>query len=43
MVSAGRAPFFASYTLAFALKLRKKHDKTSARVVSCATQADSVQ
>jgi len=30
--SAGRAPFFASFTLAFALQLRKKHGKTSVRV-----------
>jgi hypothetical protein len=36
-------PVFASYTLAFALQLRKKHGKTSARVVSRTTQADSVQ
>ena len=26
-------PVYASYTLAFALKLRKKHGKTSVRVV----------
>jgi hypothetical protein len=32
-----------SYTLAFALKLRKKHRKTSARVAARATQADTVQ
>jgi len=30
--SAGRAPSFASFTLAFALQLRKKHGKTSIRV-----------
>jgi len=30
--SAGRAPFFASFILAFALQLRKKHGKTSVRV-----------
>jgi hypothetical protein len=29
----GPCPFFASYTLAFALRLRKKHGKTSVRVV----------
>jgi hypothetical protein len=29
----GPCPVFASYTLAFALKLRKKHGKTSVRVV----------
>jgi hypothetical protein len=29
----GRCPVFASYTLAFALQLRKKHGKTSVRVV----------
>ena len=28
----GPCPVFASYTLAFALKLRKKHGKTSVRV-----------
>jgi len=30
--SAGRAPVFASFTLAFALQLTKKHGKTSVRV-----------
>jgi len=30
--SADRAPVFASFTLAFALQLRKKHGKTSVRV-----------
>jgi len=30
--SAGRAPVFASFTLAFALQLRKNHGKTSVRV-----------
>jgi hypothetical protein len=29
----GRCPVFARYTLAFALQIRKKHGKTSARVV----------
>jgi hypothetical protein len=29
----GPCPFFASYTLAFALQMRKKHGKTSVRVV----------
>jgi hypothetical protein len=29
----GPCPIFASYTLAFALQLRKKHGKTSVRVV----------
>ena len=29
----GPCPVFASYTLAFALQLRKKHVKTSVRVV----------
>jgi hypothetical protein len=28
----GPCPIFASYTLAFALQLRKKHGKTSVRV-----------
>jgi hypothetical protein len=32
-----------SYSLAFALQLRKKHRKTSARVAACKTQADRVQ
>jgi aspartate-semialdehyde dehydrogenase len=30
--SAGRAPSFAGFTLAFALQLREKHGKTSVRV-----------
>jgi hypothetical protein len=29
----GLYPIFASYTLAFALQLRKKHGKTSVRLV----------
>jgi len=29
----GLCPIFASYTLAFALQLRKKHGKTSVRLV----------
>jgi hypothetical protein len=29
----GPCPIFASYTLAFALQMRKKHGKTSVRVV----------
>jgi len=36
-VSAGRAPTFASYTLAFALQVRKNYGKPSVRV----TQARS--
>ena len=32
VVECGPCPVFASFTLAFALKLRKKHGKTSARV-----------
>jgi hypothetical protein len=32
--NAGCAPVFGSYTLAFALQLRKKHEKTSVRVVT---------
>ena len=32
--SAGRAPTFASYTLTFALQLRKKHGKTSVRLIN---------
>jgi hypothetical protein len=30
--SCGPCPLFASFTLAFALKLREKHGKTSVRV-----------
>jgi hypothetical protein len=33
MVKYGPCPVFASYTLAFALQLRKKHGETSVRVV----------
>jgi hypothetical protein len=33
MEEGGLCPVFASYTLAFALQLRKKHGKTSVRVV----------
>jgi hypothetical protein len=36
-------PVFASYTLEFALQLRKKHGKTSARVSARTTQADTVK
>jgi hypothetical protein len=32
MEECGPCPVFASYTLAFALKLRKKHGKSSVRV-----------
>jgi hypothetical protein len=32
-----------SYSLAFALQLRKKHGKPSARVAARTTQADTVQ
>jgi hypothetical protein len=32
-VKCGPCPVFASYTLAFALQLRKKHAKTSVRVI----------
>jgi hypothetical protein len=41
--SAGRAPSLTSYTLAFALQLRKKHGKTSVRVASGTSQTDTVQ
>jgi hypothetical protein len=34
---------FASYTLAFALQLIKKHGNTSVRVAAHTTQADTVQ
>jgi hypothetical protein len=33
MEECGPCPVLASYTLAFALQLRKKHGKTSVRVV----------
>jgi hypothetical protein len=33
MEECGSCPVFASYTLAFALELRKKHGKTSVRLV----------
>jgi hypothetical protein len=36
-------PVFASYTLAFALQLKKKHEKTSVRVAALTSQADTVQ
>jgi hypothetical protein len=36
-------PVFASYTLTFALQLREKHGKTSARVAARTSQADTVQ
>ena len=39
----GPCPVLASYTLAFALQLRKKHGKTSVRVAARSTQADTVQ
>jgi hypothetical protein len=32
-----------SYTLAFALQLRKKHGKTSVRVAACTSQAETVK
>jgi hypothetical protein len=36
-------PVFGSYTLAFALQLKKKHGKTSVRVAARTSQADTVQ
>jgi hypothetical protein len=33
LVQCGPCPIFAGFTLAFALQLRKKHGKTSVRVV----------
>jgi hypothetical protein len=36
--SVGRAPSLTSYTLAFALQLRKKHGKTSVRVAARTSQ-----
>jgi hypothetical protein len=41
--SAGRAPSLTSYTLAFALQLRKKHGETSVRVAARTSQTDTVQ
>jgi hypothetical protein len=35
----GPCPVLASYILAFALQLRKKHGKTSVRVVMCSNNA----
>jgi len=34
--SAGRVPFFAGFTLEFALQLRKKHGKTSVKILKIA-------
>jgi hypothetical protein len=42
-VECGPCPVFASYTLAFALQLRKKHGKTSVRVAARTSQTDTVQ
>jgi hypothetical protein len=39
----GPCPVFASYTLAFALQLRKKHGKTPVRVAARTSQADTVK
>ena len=39
----GPCPVLASYTLAFALQLRKKHGKTSVRVEDSATDKTSVR
>jgi hypothetical protein len=36
-------PVFASYTLEFALQLKKKRGKTSVRVAARRSQADTVQ
>jgi hypothetical protein len=41
--SADHAPSLTSYTLAFALQLRKKHGKTSVRVAARTSQADTVK
>jgi hypothetical protein len=41
--SAGPAPSLTSYTLAFALQLRKKHGKTLGRLAARTSQADTVQ
>jgi hypothetical protein len=39
----GPCPIFASYTLAFALQLSKKHGKTSVGVAARTSQSDTVQ
>jgi hypothetical protein len=39
----GPCPFFGSYTLAFALQLRKKHGKPPSWVAAPTSQADTVQ
>ena len=39
-VKCGPCPVCASYTLEFALQLRKKHGKTSVKVAALTTQAD---
>jgi hypothetical protein len=41
--SAGRAPSLTSYTLAFALQLRKKDGKPSVRVAARTSQTGTVQ
>jgi hypothetical protein len=41
--NAGRAPSLTSYTLAFALQLRKKHGKTSVRVAARTSRTETVQ
>jgi hypothetical protein len=41
--STGRVPSLTSYTLAFALQLRKKHGKTGVRVASRTSQTYTVQ
>jgi hypothetical protein len=41
--SAGCAPYWTSYTLKFALQLRKQHGKTSVSVAARTSQADTVQ
>jgi hypothetical protein len=38
----GPCPIFTSYTLAFALQLRKKHGKTSVRAAARTSQTDTV-
>jgi hypothetical protein len=41
--STGRAPSLTSYTLVFALQLRKKHGQTSVMVASRTSQTNTVQ
>jgi hypothetical protein len=43
LVKYGPCPVFGSYVLNFAIKLKKKHGKSSVGVSATTTQADTVQ